>query len=200
MFMAILRYTGSKGDNMDEKIVVAVILGTKREGRLSERAARWVAEQGAQRGDIEVIFVDPRDFNLPPDGAPEDGTDPKYSEITTKADAFFIVTPEYNNSFPGSLKRLLDSEYQNYMHKPVMLAGVSNGPWGGVRACIALQPVCHSLGLVNIPKKLYFPKAQEIFDEQGAMNQQYLEGYLKSTKTAYDELVWFARALKAAKS
>jgi len=182
-----------------DKITVAVILGTKREGRLSERAAKWVAEQGRQRGDTEIIFVDPGDFDLPPDGAPEDGRDPKYSEITEKADAFFIVTPEYNNSFPSSLKRLLDSEYENYLHKPVMLAGVSNGPWGGVRACIALQPVCHSLGLVNIPKKLYFPKVQEIFDEQGNMNQSYVADYAKNTGTAYDELVWFARALKAAK-
>src|SRR5690606_42079409 len=104
---------------MDEKITIAVILGTKREGRLSENAAKWVAEQGRQREDVEVIYVDPRDFSLPPDGAPEDGTDPRYSEITAKADAFYVVTPEYNHSFPSSLKRLLDSEFNNDRHKPV---------------------------------------------------------------------------------
>ena len=184
---------------MEEKVVIAVILGTKREGRRSLHAANWVAEQGRMRQDSEIIFVDPNDFTLPPDGAPEDGRDPKYSEITEKADAFFIVTPEYNNSYPGTLKRLLDSEYKNYMHKPVMLAGVSDGPWGGVRACIALQPVCHALGLVNVPKKLYFPKVKELFDEQGNLKPDQVETYTNSTKTAYDELVWFAHALKAAR-
>lgn len=181
---------------MDQKVVVAVILGTKREGRESIKAANWVADQGRKRDDVEIIFVDPKDFNLPPDGAPEDGEDPKYAEITAKADAFFIVTPEYNNSFPSSLKRLLDSEYNNYMHKPVMLAGVSDGQWGGVRACIALQPVCHALGLINIPKKLFFPKVPELFDDQGNLKPEHTEMYETNTKKAYDELVLLARALK----
>jgi len=185
---------------MSQPITVAVIVGTRREGRESIKAAKWVADQGRKREDVEIIFVDPNDFNLPPDGAPEDGRDPRYSEITARADAFFIVTPEYNNSFPGSLKRLIDSEEDNYLHKPVMLAGVSNGSWGGVRACIALQPVCHALGLVNIPKKLYFPKVQELFDEQGNLKPEQAEMYAVNVKKAYDELIWFAKALKAASS
>lgn len=185
---------------MEDKISIALICGTKREGRQSEKAAKWVAEQGRKRPEVEIIFVDPRDFELPPDGAPEDGRDPRYSEITKKADAFFIVTPEYNNSIPSSLKRLLDSEYKNYMRKPVMLAGVSDGQWGGVRVCIALQPVCHALGLINIPKKLYFPKVLELFDEQGNMAVDQVAAYEKTTGTAYDELIWFARALKAARA
>lgn len=182
-----------------DKITVALIVGTKREGRQSVKVAQWVAEQGRVREDVDIIFVDPKDFTLPPDGAPEDGTDPKYSEITAKADAFFIVTPEYNNSIPSSLKRLLDSEYKNYRHKPVALAGVSDGPWGGVRVCLALQPVCHSLGLINILQKLYFPKVLELFDESGVMVPEQVEGYTRTVTKSFDELVWMARAFKAAK-
>lgn len=185
---------------MDEKIVIAVISGTTREGRKSIKAAHWVADLGRQMEGTEIVFVDPKDFTLPPDGAPEDGQDPNYTAIVTRADAFFIVTPEYNNSYPGSLKRLLDSEYKNYMHKPVMLAGVSDGAWGGVRACVALQPVCHSLGLINIPKKLYFPKVNDLFDEQGVMKPDEVETYTNAAQNAYRELIWFARALKAAKA
>ncbi|MBX6334179.1 NAD(P)H-dependent oxidoreductase [Candidatus Saccharibacteria bacterium] len=184
---------------MDEKVTIAVILGTKREGRLSEMAARWVAEQGRQRDDVEIIFVDPRDFNLPPDGSPADGRDPKYSEITAKADAFYVVTPEYNHSIPSSLKRLLDSEFDNYYHKPVATAGVSNGPWGGVRVCEALLSVYHTMWMVPVKPELYFPKIQEMFDEQGRLKPEYVEMQTKNVQKAYDELVWFARALKAAK-
>lgn len=184
---------------MNEKIVIAVIIGTAREGRQSIKAAKWVEAQGIKREDTEIVFVDPRDFDLPQDGGPDRGQDPRYTEITTKADAFFIVTPEYNNSYPSSLKRLLDSEEVGYIHKPVMLAGASSGPWGGVRACVALQPVCHSLGLVNISRKLYFPHVQDLFDDQGTLDPSQVEAYEKNVHKAYDELVWFARALKAAK-
>jgi NAD(P)H-dependent FMN reductase len=97
-----------------EKIVVAVICGTKREGRQSIEAAQWVAEAGRKRDDVEIIFVDPKDVQLPPDGR-----DQKYAEITERADAFYVVTPEYNHSIPSSLRRLLDSEFDNYKHKPV---------------------------------------------------------------------------------
>lgn len=184
---------------MEDKITVALIVGTRREGRKSIKAANWVADRGRERSDVEIVFVDPNNFELPPDGSPDDGSNPSYTEITAKADAFFIVTPEYNNSFPGSLKRLLDSEEDNYLHKPIMLAGVSSGQWGGVRACLALQPVCHSLGLVNIPKKLYFPKVNELFDEEGNLDPEQADTYHRAVTAAYDELVWFARALKAAK-
>lgn len=182
-----------------EKVTIAVILGTKREGRLSEYAAKWVAEQGRQREDVEVIYVDPRDFNLPPDGAPEDGTDPRYTEITSRADAFYVVTPEYNHSFPSSLKRLLDSEFNNYRHKPVATAGVSNGPWGGVRACEALLSVYHTMWMVPVKPELYFPKVQDMFDEQGQLKPEFVDMQTTNVHRAYDELVWFARALKAAK-
>jgi NAD(P)H-dependent FMN reductase len=183
---------------MDTKLVIAVICGTKREGRKSINAAKWVAEQGRKLPDVEIIFVDPRDYDLPPDGAPEDGENPKFAEITRRADAFYVVTPEYNHSIPSSLKRLLDSEHATYRHKPVATAGVSNGPWGGVRVCEALLPVYHTLWMVSIKPELYFPKVQDIFDENGAMKPDFTAMYEKNVQTAFTELMWFARALKSA--
>lgn len=182
---------------MSEKIVIAVILGTKREGRRSEQAAKWVAEQGRTRGDCEIIYVDPRDIQLPPDGAPADGENATYKEITEKADAFYVVTPEYNHSIPSSLKRLLDSEFGNYKHKPVATAGVSDGPWGGVRVCEALLPVYHTMWMVPVKPELYFPKIQEMFDEQGSLKSDYIEMQTTNAKHAYDELIWMAKTLKA---
>lgn len=181
---------------MEDRLTIAVICGTKRENRRSIHAAKWVAEQGRKRQDVEIIFVDPKDIDLPPDGAPEDGENPTYKEITAKADAFYVVTPEYNHSIPSSLKRLLDSEFVNYKHKPVATAGVSDGPWGGVRVCEALLPVYHTMWMVPIKPELYFPKIQDIFDEQGVMKPEYLGMYNKNVTTAYDELVWMARTLR----
>ena len=180
-------------------LTIAVLAGTNREQRLSIKAAHYVAEVGRSYENVDIIFVDPKDFYFPGDGNDPEGKDSRYGEIIDKADAFFIVTPEYNHSIPGTLKHMLDSEYSLYFHKPVALAGVSNGPWGGVRVCEALLPVCHRLGLVNILPELYFPKVQDIFDESGAMNESFQDMYEKNTRKAFDELIWFARLLKAAR-
>lgn len=178
--------------------MIAVIAGTTREHRLSINAAHYVAEIGKSYEDVEIVFVDPKDFTFPDDGNDPEGKDPRYGEIITKADAYFIVTPEYNHSIPGSLKRMLDSEYGPYIHKPVALAGVSNGPWGGVRVCEALLPICHRLGMVNILPELYFPSIQNTFDEAGVIKTEFADMYEQNTKRAFDELLWMARALKAA--
>lgn len=180
-------------------LTIAVLAGTTREQRLSINAAHYVAEIGRQYENVEIIFVDPKDFYFPGDGNDPEGKDGRYGEIVERADAYFIVTPEYNHSIPGTLKRMLDSEYAAYFHKPVGLAGVSNGPWGGVRVCEALLPVCHRLGMVNILPELYFPKVQDIFDEKGTINDSFKEMYEKNTRKAFDELVWFARLLKASR-
>ena len=183
----------------DTPLTIAVLLGTTREQRESIKAAHYVTEIGKQYDDVDIVLVDPKDFHFPNDGNDPEGKDQRYGDIVTKADAYFIVTPEYNHSIPGSLKRMLDSEYGPYFHKPVELAGVSNGPWGGVRVCEALLPVCHRLGMVNILPELYFPKIQDIFDEAREMKPEFREMYEANTKKSFDELIWFAKLLKAAR-
>lgn len=181
---------------MENTITIAVLAGTTREQRESIKAAQFVAEIGRQQTDVEVIFVDPKDFSFPGDGNDPEGKDPKYTEITAKADAFFIVTPEYNHSFPGSLKRMLDSELGNYNHKPVAFAGCSNGNWGGTRAVESLVPAVRETGLVVMSWDVYFPYVQNIFDENGNPKPEFADRYTKSLNKLYRELLWFARMLK----
>src|SRR5690242_14478728 len=162
--------------------------------------ARWIADFARKQPNIEVILVDPTEFIFPGDGNDPEGKDPRYTEITAKADAFFIVTPEYNHSFPGSLKRMLDSELQNYNHKPVAIAGCSDGNWGGVRAVEALVPAIRETGLVVLSWDLYFPRIQDIFDGTGAMKPEFSQRYTANAQKLFDELVWMARLFKAGRS
>ena len=184
---------------MDDHIIIAVLAGTTREQRQSIKAAHYVAEFGRKLPDVEIVFVDPKEFNFPGDGNDPEGKDPRYTDITAKADAFFVITPEYNHSFPGSLKRMLDSELGNYNHKPVAFAGCSNGNWGGVRAIESLISAVRETGLVVMSWDIYFPFVQNIFDENGHMKQEYEQRYLKSLSKLYDELLLFARLLKKAR-
>ncbi len=178
---------------MSEKLVVAVLAGTTRPERKSIHAAQLVYKVVKSFPEIEAIFVDPKDFNFPHDGNDPACKDPKFTEITDKADAFFIVTPEYNHSIPGSLKRMLDSELKNYIHKPVAFAGVSNGQWGGVRAIEALVQSVREMGLVSTFTDTQFPKIEKIFDEQGKLLD---ENYINRVKRSVDELIWMSKSLK----
>ncbi|MDB5181718.1 MAG: NADPH-dependent reductase [Candidatus Saccharibacteria bacterium] len=184
---------------MAERITVAVLAGTTREKRESIKAAWYIAEFGRQLPDVEIIFVDPKEFYFPGDGNDPEGKDPRYTEITAKADAFFVITPEYNHSFPGTLKRMLDSELENYNHKPIAFAGASSGNWGGVRAVESLLTAVRETGLVSLSWDVYFPRVQEIFDENGAIKPEHKERYDRNVGKLYDELLWMARLFKSAR-
>lgn len=183
-------------EGMDEKITIAVLAGTIRIQRESIKAARYIAEFARTLPNVEVIFVDPKEFNFPGDGNDPEGKDPRYSEIVGKSDAFFIVTPEYNHSFPGSLKRMLDSELELYNHKPVAFAGASNGNWGGVRAIEALLTAVRETGLVALSWDVYFPRVQDVFDEAGKIKEESRERYEKSLTKLFAELIWMAKLFK----
>lgn len=181
---------------MESTLTLAILAGTTREKRESIKPAHYIAEVASQRPGVEVIFVDPKDFYFPGDGNDPEGKDPRYTEIVGKADAFFVVTPEYNHSFPGSLKRMLDSELELYNHKPVAFAGVSDGNWGGTRAVEALVPAVRETGLVVMSWDVYFPYVPRMFDEGGVLKEEYRERYDHNVNKLLDELLWFAAMLK----
>ena len=185
---------------MNQPLTIAVLAGTTRTERKSIAAARYIADIGRSIDNVTIIFVDPLDFTFTGDGNDPEGKDPRYTDVTAQADAFFIVTPEYNHSFPGSLKRMLDSEFANYNHKPVAIAGVSNGNWGGVRAIQSLVPTLRRTGMVTLSWDVYFPYIQNIFDNDGRMTDDSRESYQQSVTKLYAELIWFADMLKTART
>lgn len=172
---------------------IPVLAGTTREQRRSIAAAKLVVEVGATFSGVRTELIDPKDFHFSGDGNDPEGKDPRYTEITSKADGFFIVSPEYNHSFPGSLKRMLDSELKNYIHKPVAFAGVSSSQWGGVRAIEALVGTVREMGMVATFTDMQFPKVQDLFNEEEELQD---ESYRKYIEAAWKELLWMAEVLK----
>ncbi len=175
------------------KLFIPVLAGTTRAQRKSIFAAQLVFEVSKQYEEIESVLVDPLEFSFPGDGNDPESKDPRYTEITARADGFFIVTPEYNHHIPGSLKRMLDSELENYIHKPVAFGGVSAGPWGGVRAIESLVTAVREMGMVATFTDVQFPKVQEIFDEDGKLLDA---AYVQRIKKSFDELIWMTKVLK----
>lgn len=178
-----------------DKISIAVLLGTTREGRLSENAARLVVSVGAELENVETVLVDPRNYKFAQDGHNDGMQDPEFEVVMSRADGFFIVSPEYNHSYPPSLKRMLDSENKTnyYSGKPVSFGGVSDGPWGGVRMIESLLPTVRTLGMYALKRDVHFPEVQNIFDTEGNLLD---EKYIERIKKTYQELILKARILK----
>lgn len=176
-----------------QKLNIAIIVGTKRQARRSIHAARLIYKLAEELDEVEPVFVDPAKFKLPADGNDEVNKDPNYTKIIQKADAFFIVVPEYNHSFSGSLKRTLDSEYKHYFRKPAALAGVSSGPWGGVRAIESLLPVLRTLGMIIVSRDVQFPHIQKVFDDEGNLQDKV---YIERIEKVFQELIWMARVMR----
>lgn len=175
---------------------LTVILGTKRVDNKSQYVARHVARVAEASDDWEVTFVDPAELNLPGDGNDDVAKDPNYSKITEQSEAFFIVTPEYNHSFPGTLKRVLDSELANYIHKPVAVAGVSAGRYGGVRAVSHLAQVLREIGMIMTFTDVNVVDSYNAYDQatgEPTKDSSYITG---SIEKALVELKWMAETLK----
>lgn len=181
-----------------EKVSIPLLLGTNREGRVSEHAARWVFSRARSRGDIEPRFFDVREFALPHDDYGQALKDQfiEYKDAIIAADGLIIVSPEYNHGYPGALKSVLDLLLPEYKHKAVGIVSVSASSWGGTRMIENLLPVLRELGLVASKKDLQFPRAQNIFNKSGDMKEEHEEEYAKRVGGFFEELVWLALALR----
>jgi NAD(P)H-dependent FMN reductase len=172
---------------------IPVILGTTRKGRMSQHAARFMVEQIETRNGVTTELIDISSLPMPVDDAGEGIKDTAFSEKMVMADALVIVTPEYNHSFPGLLKHVLDSCLKEYIHKAAGIVGVSAGPFGGVRAIQDLLPVIRELGLVNIFWDVNFGVVNKVFEESGRLVDQ---AFVNRADKFLNELVWMAKTLR----
>src|SRR3989441_7202812 len=178
---------------MERPLFIPLILGTARQGRESEHAARFVFEQTKKRAGVETEFIDVRTLPMKLDDAGEQMKDVKFSATVERCDALIIVTPEYNHSFPGLLKHALDMNLKEYIHKAVGICGVSAGPFGGARVIESLLPVMRELGLVMIFEDVNFGSVGKLFDESGKLLD---ENYVRRVDKFLGELIWMARVLR----
>ena len=167
---------------------IPILLGTGREGRQSEKVANFVFGEAKQYGKFETELIDVRDFNLTrTDRTSEEAK--KWSVVMSKADGLIIVAPEYNHGYPGELKLVLDQIYTEYARKPLGICSVSGGGFGGVNMTQQLRLVGIELNMVPILETVPFSHAGE----------EIAEEYKERVAKFFDELTWYASALKSAR-
>ena len=160
---------------------------------MSAHAARWITGHIGRRSGVETELIDVLQVQLPVDDAGEGIKDEKVSALLAKADGLVIVSPEYNHSFPGLLKHMLDGYLKEYIHKAAGVVGVSAGPFGGARGIQDLLPVLRELGLVSIFWDVNIGNVSQVFDERGTLLDQAV---VRRTDKFLDELIWMARTLR----
>ena len=130
---------------------LTVIIGSTREGRTGERIARWFVDRAKRRDDIAVTVVDLADYAFPARyPARADRVDGRVHRArSAAADAFVVVTPEYNHSFPASLKQAIDYGYDEWQAKPVGFVSYGCGSVG-LHAVEQLRTVFTALHAVTV--------------------------------------------------
>ncbi|MFF0422862.1 NADPH-dependent FMN reductase [Streptomyces sp. NPDC004520] len=190
---------------MNTPLRLAVIQGSTREGRVGPTVARWLAGHAADRPDLAVDVVDLAETPLPTvlphlGQAPADEADlallRAVSPRLAAADAFVVVTPEYNHSYPASLKNAIDWHNGEWHAKPV--AFVSYGGFSaGLRAVEHLRGVFAELHAVTLRESVGLPGVWGRFDAEGRAVDP---GADTAAKAMLERLVWWADALREARA
>jgi NAD(P)H-dependent FMN reductase len=170
------------------KIRVAVIYGSTREGRFCDTVARWAASEIENSGEFELEVVDP---------AETAAFAAKQKVQIGAADAFMVVTPEYNHGYPAPLKALIDSMGVEWHAKPVAFVSYG-GVSGGLRAVEQLRLVFAELHAATIRETVSFAGAWEQFDEDGKLREP--ERPRRSMTAMLARLHWWATALREARN
>lgn len=188
-----------------------IIVGTTRPTRAADRVAPWVASVAAAQGSFDVEVLDLRDWPLPffseHFGTLGDMDDPTYSEplvkawnrVIKEADAYIVVTSEYNHSVPGVLKNAIDSVWASnaFRNKPVAAVGYSAGIGGGIRAIEHLAQIVVETEAVPLRNTVVMPFANDAFDDTGRPTSPVTNAALD---VLLDDLAWWSAALEQARA
>ncbi len=177
---------------------IAIIIGSTREGRFGGTVGAWFTAIARSRDDIEVDLIDLVDVELPLRLCLEyDAATKEYLDRIDQADAYVVITPEYNHGYPASLKQAIDLPRDEWKAKPVALVSYG-GTAGGLRAVEQLRPVFAELHAVTVRNTVSFHEFWKHFDDCGELRQP--AGPEQAATLMLDELIWWATALRTARS
>jgi NAD(P)H-dependent FMN reductase len=152
---------------------IAIISSSVRDGRKSHAVALYFKNYLDRQNTAKAEILDLKKYNFPlfeerlkyqisPDTETVD-----FASKVNNADAVIIVTPEYNGGYPASLKNVIDLLYDEWQGKPVGIATVSDGPFGGSQAITALQFVLWKIGAKVVSARFPVPDVEKAFEAGG---------------------------------
>ncbi|MET0407282.1 MAG: NADPH-dependent FMN reductase [Hyphomicrobium sp.] len=188
---------------------IAILVGSTRRGRYADKASSWMLKQARARGDMDVELLDLRDHPLPffdekgplTSTSSENPAALRWQRALATFDGFVFVVAEYNHSIPGVLKNALDYAYKEWGRKPFTAIGYGGN--GAGRAVEQLRLIAVALAMVSTATSVHIGGADFMLTSPMGGDQpieRIESGVLSATKTALDELVWWAHATMAARA
>ena len=173
---------------------IEIISGSPRVNSVTRRVAINLKNWLDNNTEHETGIIDMKDWNLPPvqsvfvsvDRTPDEFK--PLAERIFNADAFVLVTPEYNGSYSPAMKNLLD-HFPKQHHKPFGIVTASPGMMGGIRASQQLLQLIPALFGVASPYLLIVPAVDKKFDDQGNLIDPAFE---KSIHNFISEFLWLS--------
>lgn len=182
---------------------VAVIMGTVRQERQTDRIAQWVCSCITRRPDMSARLIDLRAYPLPffdEPAPPLSGhcapAAADFARTLAPADAFVFVTPEYNHGVPAVLKNALDHLYVEWNRKPMAVVGYG-GLYGGVRAAEALRQYAVELQMVPVRHCVTFPIVHRSFPAGAEQPSDTITAQV--VDSMLDDLLWWGSLLRSAR-
>lgn len=186
---------------------IAVILTSTRRDRFADRPAEWVADRLRSVGaDVDVI--DLREHELPAFDSPAPLYTPReypsaaiadFGRRIDAADAYVVLTGEYNHGYPGIFKNAIDHLYVEWDRKPVAFVGWGNV--GGARVVEQLRTVSIELGMAPIrPAVHILPDVLVPAMTAPAYDPALFTGLDGKLDTMVEELLWWTAALSRART
>jgi NAD(P)H-dependent FMN reductase len=182
---------------------IEIVSGSPRKESVTFRLALFLQKLLKEKTAHNINILDVREWNFPTlqeqvyssiDNTPDD-----YKPLARRmfgANAFIIVTPEYNGSYTPPMKNLFD-HFPKQFHKAFGIATASTGSMGGMRASQQLQLLIGALFGIPSPYMLITPQVDKKFDAQGNLVD---ESFSNSIHTFVTEFLWLADRICCVKS
>lgn len=154
-----------------------VIIASTRPGRKGPALANWIFDLAKTEASFDVQLIDLKEINLPFMDESHHPMQQTYEQAHTKAwskliaaaDAFVIVTPEYNYSYPATIKNAIDYLHHEWKYKPVAFVSYG-GVAAGTRSVQALKQVVTTLNMMPIDESINVSGFEKYIDDKGVFN------------------------------
>jgi NAD(P)H-dependent FMN reductase len=176
---------------------IEIISGSPRKNSATYCVALHLQNRLNTHTEHETGLIDMREWHLPEmqsiimsaEHAPAEYK--VLAERIFSADAFILVSPEYNGSFSPAMKNMLD-HFPKQHHKPFGIVTASPGALGGIRAALQMQSLVAALFGIASPYMLIVPGVDKKFDTGGRLLDQSFENNIHNFVTEY---LWLAENL-----
>jgi len=162
---------------------LVTILGSLNKDGSCANALKIVQSELALSDRIELVKIDPKNFNLPFPGQSDSNSDAKnLQQLLSDASGIIISTPEYHGSFSSIIKLIIENlGFPSVLSgKPISLLGVAGGSIGAIKSLEQLRSVCSHIGAIVLPGPVSIANVRSVFDINGNCLDEKIERRLKT--------------------